>query len=112
MKKNLLFVFLILFVLNTAAFAGLSDLKKESEKPAINDPKENKLSDEEISRLSRRAEIDNLNYSGLSNKEKNDSKNNLKPPPKQDYGEHRHTRIYIGAATIILIIILLAVLAS
>jgi hypothetical protein len=106
MKKNLLLGFLILFVLNTAAFAGLSDPKKESEKPAINDPKENKLSDEEISRLSRRAEIDNLYNSSLSNKEKNDSKNNLKPPAQ----ENHHTRFYVGAGVLILIIVLILVL--
>jgi hypothetical protein len=111
MKKDLLLGLLILFILNTSAFAGLNDLKRESGKPVANDPKENKLSDEEISRLSRRAETDNLNYPSLSNKEKNDSENNLKRP-KQDYGEHRHTRVYIGAAAIILIIILVVVLVA
>ena len=39
MKKNLLLGFLVLFALNTIAFAGLSDPKKESEKPAIKDLK-------------------------------------------------------------------------
>jgi hypothetical protein len=109
MKKNLLLGFLILFVLNTAAFAGLSDPKKGSEKPAINNPKENKLSDEEISRLSRRAEIDHLNNSSLSNKEKNDSKNNLRPS-KQYYGEHHHHGYYYGGAGLVLLIILIVIL--
>lgn len=109
MKKNLLSGLLLIFLLNTAAFAGLSDPKKESAKPAIIDPKENKLSSEEINRLSKRAEIDNLNYSSLSNKEKNDSNNNLQRP-KQDSGDNRHGRVYIGAAVIILIIILVIVL--
>jgi hypothetical protein len=109
MKKNLLFGFLILFVLNTAAFAGLTDPKKESEKPVINNTKENKLSDEEISRLNRRAEIDNLSNSSLSDKEKNDSKNNLKPP-KQIIVEHNHHGLYLGGAGLILLIILIVLL--
>lgn len=106
MKKNLLLGISILFVLNTAVFAGLADPKNESEKPANNDPKENRLSDEEISRLSRRVETNNLNNSNLSNKEKNDSKNNLKHPPQQK----SHTRFYVGAGVIILIVILILVL--
>jgi hypothetical protein len=106
MKRNLIVGFLILFLLNTAAFAGLSDREKESDKPATSGPKETKLSREEISRLSRRAEIDNLNKPELSDKEKNDSKNNLKPPPQ----ENHHPRFYIGAVVIILIIVLVLVL--
>jgi hypothetical protein len=109
MKKNLLFGFLILFVLNTAAFAGLTDPKKESEKPAINDKKENKLSNEEISRLNRRAEIDNLSNSSISNKVKNDSKNDLKSP-NQVIVENRHHGLYIGGAALILLIILIVLL--
>lgn len=109
MKKNLLLGFLILFVLNTAAFAGLSDHKEGSEKPAINNPRENKLSDEEISLLSRRAEIDNLNNSSLSKKEKNDSKNNLRPPA-QDYGHHHHGYYYGGAGLVLLIILIVILL--
>ena len=60
MKKNLLLSFLVLFVLNTITFAGLSDPKNGSDKAVIKDLKENKLSDDEISRMSKHAEIDNL----------------------------------------------------
>jgi hypothetical protein len=109
MKKNLLFGFLILFVLNTAAFAGLSDPKKDSEKPARNDMKENKLSEEELSRLNRRAEIDNLSNSSLSNKENTDSKNNL-IPPSQVIVEHNHRGVYLGGVGLILIILLIVLL--
>ena len=77
MKMKLLLGFLILFVLSTTAFAGLSDPKKENEKPAVS--RENKLSDEEISRMNRRAEIDNLSSSNLlNNKEKSSSSKDLK----------------------------------
>ena len=110
MKKHLLIGFLILFVLNTVAFAGLTDPKKVSEKPAINDMKENKLSDEEISRLNRRAEIDNLSNSSFSNKEKNDSKNMLKPPKQIIVEDNHHHGVYIGGAVLILLIILIVLL--
>ena len=43
MKKNLLLSFLILFVLSTTAFAGLSNPKKDSEKPAVLNTREIKL---------------------------------------------------------------------
>jgi len=73
MKKHLLLGFLILFVLSTTAFAGLTDPKKESEKPAIKNVKENKLSDEEISRMNRPIKgIYNMDQSNLTNIEKND----------------------------------------
>jgi hypothetical protein len=110
MKKNLFFGFLILFVLNTAVFAGISDPKKESERSPMNNPRENKLSDEEVSRLSRRAETDNLSNPNLTNKEKNDSKDNLKAPNQVYIEKSNHHGVYIGGAVIILLIILIIVL--
>jgi len=112
MKKNLLLGFLILFVLSTTAFAGLNDLKKESEKPAVTSPRENKLSDEESSRLSRRAEIDNLSKSNIVNKENSESTKNLKAS-KQVIVEGRHHGGYFiyGGGTLLLIIILILILA-
>ena len=109
MKKNLLLGFLILFVLSTTAFAGLSDPKKENEKPAVS--RENKLSDEEISRMNRRAEIDNLSRSNLLNKEKSSSKD-LKAT-KQVYvegGNHRHGGYYMWGGGLLLVIILVIIL--
>jgi hypothetical protein len=109
MKKNLLLGFLILFVLSTTAFAGLSDPKKEYEKPAVS--RENKLSDEEISRMNKRAEIDNLSGSNLLNKEKSSS-NDLKAT-KQIYVEgehHRHGGYYLYGGGLLLVIILVIIL--
>ncbi|MCX6253736.1 MAG: hypothetical protein NTV31_04575 [Bacteroidia bacterium] len=113
MKKNLLLGFLILFLISTTAFAGLTDPKKESEKPAVSNPRENKLSDEELSRLSRRAEIDNLAKTNLLNKENNDSKKNLKATKQVVVVENRHHGGYIwyGGGTLLLIIILIIILA-
>ena len=108
MKKNLLSGFLILFLLGATSFAGFAAPKDESEKPVATNPKGNKLSDEELSRLSKRAEIDNLSSPNLSNKETKDSRNNLKAS-NQDY-EHHHHGYYYGAAVLILVIILIVVL--
>lgn len=110
MKKNLLLGFLVLFVLSTTAFAGLSDPKKESEKPAVSNTRENKLSEEELSRLTRRAETDNLAKTNLLNKETIDSKKNLKAS-KQVIVENRHHGTYIyGGVGLLLIIILIILL--
>jgi len=112
MKKNLLLGFLILFVLSTTAFAGLSDPKKESEKPAVSNTTENKLTNEELSRLTRRAEIDNLSKTTVSNKGNSDSMKNLKAS-KQVIVENRHHGGYFiyGGGTLLLIIILIIILA-
>lgn len=106
MKKNLFFGFLILFVLSTTAFAGFSDPKKDSEKPA----RENKLSNEDLNRLTRRAETGNLGKTILVNKEANSSANNLKAT-KQVIVETRHHGGYIyGGAGLLLLIILIVIL--
>jgi|ERR1035437_4601982 hypothetical protein len=109
MKKNLFFGFLILFVLSTTAFAGLSDPKKENEKPAVS--RENKLSDEEISRMNKRAEIDNLSGSNLLNKEKSSSKD-LKATKQVivESGRHNHGGYYLYGGGLLLVIILVIIL--
>jgi hypothetical protein len=112
MKKNLFFCFLILFVLNTVAFAGFSDPKNDPEKSPINNTRENKLSDEEVSRLSRRAETDNLSNPDLINRKKNDSKDNLKSPNQIYLEKASHKGIYIGGAVIILLLVLIIIVAK
>jgi hypothetical protein len=109
MKTNLSLLFLILFLLSTTAFAGITDPKKESEKSAVSNPRENKLSDEEVSRLSKRAETDNLSNLNLSNNEKNDSRNNLKPT-NQIIVEHNHHGYYYGIGVVLLIVLLVVLL--
>jgi hypothetical protein len=106
MKKNLSLAFLILFLLSATAFAAAADLKNESEKPAITSPRENKLSAEELSRMSRRAETDNLSKSNFSNNEKNNSKNNLKSS-NQIVVEHRHHGYYWGGGVLLVVILII-----
>jgi hypothetical protein len=112
MKKNLFLGLLILFVLSTTAFAGISDPKKDSEKPAISNTRENKLSDEEVSRMNRRAETDNLTNINPLNKENNSSDKNLRTS-KQVIVEGRHHGGYFiyGGGTLLLIILLVLILA-
>ena len=104
MKKNLLLGFLILFLLSATAYAGFADPKKESEKPAYTNPRENKLSSEELSRLSKRAEIDHLSISDFSNK--NDSRNNLRVLNQVVVVEHHHRGYYYGGGVLLLVILI------
>ena len=110
MKKNLLLGFLILFVLSTTAFAGFSDPKKESEKPVVLNTRENKLSNEELSRLTRRTEVDNLGKTNLLNYENNNSKKDLKGTPQVYVEERHHHGYFIYGGGLLLIIILVIIL--
>ena len=111
MKKHLLLGFLILFVLSTTAFAGLTDPKKESEKPAVKNPKENKLSDEEISRMNRPIKgIYNMDQSNLTNIEKNDLKKNPNATTQDVIVESRHHHggyVYGGVGFLLLVILII-----
>jgi hypothetical protein len=112
MKKNLLFVFLILFVLSTSAFAGFNDPKKDSDKPAVLNTRENKLSNEELSRITRRVETDNLSEMNLVNKGNSDSNKDLRTNP-QVIVETRHHRGgygWYGGGGLLLVIILVIIL--
>jgi len=111
MKKNLLLGFLILFVLSTAAFAGISDPKKDSEKPAVSNTRENKLSNEELNRLTRRVDIDNMSKTNLSNKESSKPANNLKAT-KQVYveGNRHHGGYFLWGGGLLLVIIIVILL--
>lgn len=108
MKKNLLLGTLILFLFSATAFAGFADTKNESDKPAIN-TRENKLSEEELSHLSKRAETSNLSTSNLSEKEMNNSKK-LKTSNQDIVIGHRHHGYYYGGVGLVLLIILIIVL--
>ena len=111
MKKHLLLGFLILFVLSTSAFAGLNNPKKDSEKPAVLNTRENKLSNEELSRMTRRAETDNLSEKNLVNKSSSNSKNDLKAAPQVIVeGRHRGYGLWYGGGGLLLVIILVIIL--
>ena len=107
MKKNLLFALLIMFVLSATAFAGFTDPKTGSDKSVATNPKENRLSDEEISRMNRNVEINNLDKTTLSNKENNALKKDLNSTNKQD---RHYGYIWVGGGGVLLLIILILLL--
>ena len=104
MKKIIFFVTLMFLTLSTSTvFASQADLT------AVPDKKENKLSEEEMSRLKNRVEeIRNMDKSNLTRTEKREMRKELrtiKETVKRDGGGY----VYIGGTTLLLIIILLIV---
>lgn len=110
MKKQLFLGLIMIFFLGTSLFAGFSE-PNGTEKPAVKNTKEVKLSDEEMSHLTRRAETDNLPTS-VKSKDSGTSNNKLMPSKQVVVeGRHRHGYILYGGGTVILIIILVLLLA-
>ncbi|MGC1390845.1 MAG: hypothetical protein WA816_07385 [Bacteroidales bacterium] len=111
MKKHLLLGFLILFVLSASAFAGINNPKKDYEKPAVLNTRENKLSNEELSRITRRAETDNLSEKNLVNKGSDNSNKDLRAAPQVIVEtRHRGYGIWYGGGGLLLVIILVIIL--
>jgi peptidoglycan hydrolase CwlO-like protein len=109
MKKIILFVFIMIFTLSaTTAFANNSD-KKSTDKLAVPVKSENKLSEEELSRLTNRVdEIRDMDKTDMTFKEKRELRKELrtiKETVRRDGGY-----IYIGGSTLLLIIILIIIL--
>jgi hypothetical protein len=94
----------------STAFAAKTDSKTRPENLAVPNKTENKLSEEEISRLTKRVEeIRDMDKTNMAVKEKRELKKELK-------GIKENIRksggiIYISAGTLILIIILVLLLA-
>lgn len=110
MKKIIFIACLMIFSLSaTTAFALKSDSNKAMDNTAVPAKTENKLSAEEISRLTKRVEeIRNMDKSNLSVKEKSELRKEargIKENVRRDGGY-----VYIGAGTLLLIIILVIIL--
>jgi hypothetical protein len=110
MKKIVLFTLMIISTLGVSkAFANIEDPKTKTENPAITVKTENKLSEEELSRLTKRVEeIRDMDKTNMTTKEKRGLKKELKEIKtnvRKDGGG-----IYIGVGTLVLIIILLIIL--
>lgn len=110
MKKIIFFLLALVFVLSsTTAFASKNDKTADSDKLAVPVKKENKLSDEEVERITNRVEeIRKMDKSDMTSEEKSELKNELKEM-KKDVKKAGGT-IYIGGATLLLIIILVLLL--
>jgi hypothetical protein len=114
MKKTIIIVFLMIFSLSAStAFAIKHDPKSESDKPAVPNNTENKLSEEELSRLTKRSEE-------IRDMEKSKQTVEIGQPRHRTRRDHnainrdnrRHGGyIYAGAGTLLLIIILVILLA-
>ena len=106
MKKTIFFVCLMFFSLSAStAFATVSNPKNVTESATVPDKKENKLSEDELSRLKNRVEeIRDMDKTNLTSKEKRDLRKELrgiKETVRRDGGY-----VYIGTGALILIIIL------
>lgn len=110
MKKSILFVLIMIFSLSAStAFATKADPNTNPDNLAVPGKTENKLSEEELSRLTRRVEeIRDMDKTDMTGKEKRELRKELK-------GIKENVRkadgvVYIGAGTLILIIILVILL--
>ncbi len=107
MKKILFFVLALVFVLSSTS--AIASKTAESNKPAVPVKTENKLSDAEVDRITKRVkEIRKMDKSDLTGAEKSELKSELKEM-KKDVKKNGGT-IYIGGATLVLIIILVLLL--
>jgi len=101
MKKIIFFVSLMLLSLNASTlFASKSD------PTAVSDKKENKLSDEEITRLKNRVEeIRDMDKTNLTVQEKRELRKELRGIKASERRNSGY--IYIGGSTLIIIILIL-----
>jgi hypothetical protein len=110
MKKTLFIALMFIFTLGaTTAFSSNSNPKSKSENPAATHKSESKLTEAEMILLtSRIEEIRNLDKSDLTLVEKRELRNELKGIKEKVRESGGY--VYIGAGTLILIIILIVLL--
>ena len=106
MKKSKFFVFLLILSMGgSMAFAASSNVKADAEIVAV-PVTENKLMENEVNSMNTRlGEIRDMDKAEMDAKDKKEIKKELKAMQKKNRGG-----IYIGGATLILLIILIAVL--
>ena len=107
MKKAILFVFIMVFTLSASiAFANKPDSKSASDNLVVPDKTENKLSEEELSRLTNRVEeirdMDKTNMTGMEKRELKKELKSIKENVRRSGGY-----IYIGGSTLLIIILIL-----
>ena len=110
MRKTIFFTIAMIFAMSsTMAFAGNKDLKTDSERSAVPVKTENALSEAEITRLTKRVEeIRDMDKSEMNSKERMELRKELKETKKNV--KKAGGTIYIGGATLILLIILIILL--
>jgi hypothetical protein len=110
MKKVIILVFIMFFSFGASTvFAAGADAKSTSDKLAVPGKTENKLSEEEISRLTKRVEeIRDMDKTNMSVKEKRELKKEVKGIKKNV--QRNDGTVVIGVTTLLLIIILVVLL--
>ncbi len=110
MKKIIFFLIVAVFTMSsTIAFAGNKDGNPDSDKSVDPMKSETTLSDEEIDRITNRVEeIRKMDKSDLTTEERDELKSELKELKEEV--KKGGGPIYIGGATLILIIILVILL--
>jgi len=110
MKKVILFVFIMFFSFGASTvFAARTDAKSTSDKLVVPEKTENKLSEEEMSRLTKRVEeIRDMDKTNMSVKEKRELKKEVKGIKKNV--QRNDGTVVIGVTTLLLIIILIVLL--
>jgi hypothetical protein len=100
---------MIFMMSSPAAFAGNTDLKSASEKASVKVKTENKLSEEEISLLTKRVEeIRSMDRSKMTTMERRELKKELKGIKEK--ARKDGTIIIISGSTLLIIIILIILL--
>lgn len=110
MNKIVFYLIVTVFTVSaTMVFASNPDINSETEISAVPVKKENKLSDEEIDRITKRVEeIRKMDKKDLTSEEKVELKSELKD--MKESVKKASGGIYIGGAALILIIILIILL--
>ena len=110
MKKTIIFALVMIFTLSSAmAVASNNNVNVDPEKTTVPVKAENRLSEVELSRLTKRVEeIRNMDKSGMSSTEKKELRKELKEIKKNV--KKGGGVIYISGAALILIIILIILL--
>jgi hypothetical protein len=110
MKKSILFVFIMIMSLGASTlFAARTDPKSSPDKLIVPNKTENKLSEEELSRLTKRVEeIRDMDKTTMTGKEKREMRKELKDI-KENVRKNDGT-VVIGVTTLLLIIILVILL--
>ena len=110
MKKVIFLVFVLVFSFGASTvFAARTDAKSTSDKLAVPDKTENKLSEEEISRLTKRVEeIRDMDKANMTVKEKRELKKEVREIKKNV--QRNDGTVVIGVTTLLLIIIVVVLL--
>ena len=110
MKKSIFFAIVMIFAMSSSmAFAGNKNLNSDGGKTTVPVQTENKVNQAEIDRLTKRVEeIRDMDKTGMNASERLELRKELRETKKNV--KRAGGTIYIGGATLILIIILIILL--